>query len=143
MNTLFMMIGIPGSGKTTLANRLKTEKCRVISSDEIRKELGCLTDMSRNKEVFNILRERLRDEIQLHDVILDCTNITKSSRAKTLEGLNCLKVAIFLNKDIDTCKNNNRNRENIIPEGIIEGMHNSIEEPSYDEGFNSIITFIK
>ena len=41
MNKLYMMIGLPASGKSTIAKELsKSEEAIVVSSDEIRKELN-------------------------------------------------------------------------------------------------------
>lgn len=143
MNTLYMLIGIPGSGKSTLANKLSKSGCKIISSDEIREELGCIDDMSRNKEVFSILKDRLKEAIKTDDIILDCTNTRKSSRQDILKDIDCQKVALFLNKDLGQCKLNNQFRDRVVPVSVIEGMFNNLEPPSYDEGFDAIITYNK
>ena len=40
MNKLFMLVGLPASGKTTCGKRLaEVEDALIVSSDEIRKEL--------------------------------------------------------------------------------------------------------
>ena len=49
--TLYMMVGVPGSGKSFIAKGLN---CPIVSSDAIRKELyGSEDDQSHNGEVFN------------------------------------------------------------------------------------------
>ena len=141
MNTLYMLIGIPGSGKSTLAHKLSKSGCKIISSDAIREELGCVADMSRNKEVFSILKDRLKETSKTDDVVIDCTNTRKSSRQDILKDIDCQKVALFLNKDLGHCKLYNQLRDRVVPVSVLEGMFDNLEPPSYDEGFDEIITY--
>ena len=56
MSTLYILIGLPGSGKSTWAAMQKD--CIVLSSDEYREKLfGDATDQAHNAEVFNALRK--------------------------------------------------------------------------------------
>ena len=61
MNKLYMMIGLPASGKTTFANKIsKSEGAIIVSSDAIRKELfGSEEKQQDNVLVFEKLEERL------------------------------------------------------------------------------------
>ena len=59
-----MLVGIPGSGKSTWAENNKDIVNEVIqSSDELRKELGDINDQSKNEEVFNILHKRIKEDL--------------------------------------------------------------------------------
>ena len=59
--TLIMMMGLPGSGKTTKAHVLsRICVCPIISSDEIRKEItGSEDNQECNEEVFKVLHQRV------------------------------------------------------------------------------------
>lgn len=64
MNKLYMMIGLPGSGKSTIAKEIsKSEDAVIVSSDEIRKELGDINDQSQNNKVFEEAEKRLKQNI--------------------------------------------------------------------------------
>lgn len=64
MNKLYMMIGLPGSGKSTIAKELsKSEDTVIVSSDEIRKELGDINDQSQNNKVFEEVEKKLKQNI--------------------------------------------------------------------------------
>lgn len=64
MNKLYMMIGLPASGKSTIAKELsKSEDAVIVSSDEIRRELGDINDQSQNTKVFEEVEKRLKQNI--------------------------------------------------------------------------------
>ena len=144
MSTLYMMVGIPASGKSTMTKKLQAGGCKVVSTDEIREELGCLTDMSRNTEVFSIAKQRLRESLSKGDTVFDATNIRIKGRAEIMDcvkDLNCCKVAMVFDKDLGQCKLNNKFRENQVPESVIENMHSRFEMPTESEGFDVIVTY--
>lgn len=59
-----MMIGLPASGKSTIAKEFsKSEDAIIVSSDEIRKELGDVNDQSQNTKVFEEVEKRLKQNI--------------------------------------------------------------------------------
>ena len=59
-----MMIGLPASGKSTIAKELsKSEDAVIVSSDEIRRELGDINDQSQNTKVFEEVEKRLKQNI--------------------------------------------------------------------------------
>lgn len=79
--TLIMMMGLPGSGKTTKAHGLsRICVCPIISSDEIRKEItGSEDNQECNEEVFKVLHQRVKDELLYNKsqaVIYDACNIS-------------------------------------------------------------------
>ena len=49
MANMIMMCGLPGSGKSTYAEKLEEEGYIIHSSDKIREELGDVNDQSKNE----------------------------------------------------------------------------------------------
>lgn len=144
---LIVLIGLPGSGKSSWAKKYKrlsnNEIVDIISSDEIRIELSDVNDQSRNGEVFNIMKKRTIEGLkQNHTVIYDATNIS-SKRRKTL--LNELKkyytkaICIFKYKPILYCYEDNALRDKQVPSEVIDKMYKTIDIPSKHEGFDEII----
>ena len=64
-----MMVGVPGSGKTTYARQIPN--ATVLSSDDIRTEIGADGgDKKMHKQVFDILNERTKEALSVgNDVV--------------------------------------------------------------------------
>lgn len=149
MATLYIMVGIPASGKSTYANKLATELgCNIHSSDAIRRELcGTQQDLSRDKEMWKILKERMcKDLSSGKDCIVDATNGQSTKRINYInrvisEGIDCKKVAIVANPPFEVCleRNKSRNREQRIPYKSMLNLKRVFEEPTLSEGFDEII----
>lgn len=147
MATLYIMIGIPGSGKSTYANKFAKEiNCSVHSSDNIRKELlGTQKDLSNDKEVWRVLKERMRtDLLNGKDCIVDATNISRKKRRTYLDfikDVDCTKVAILMKTSFDESveRNNKRPSEQFVPFRAICNIQRAYQEPSLEEGFDKII----
>eukprot|EP00796_Vickermania_ingenoplastis_P007339 gene7339-5173_t len=90
--SMLVLLGIPGSGKTTWANEYK-EKVKssavIISSDAIRMHLvGTVNDRSREDEVEELLLEEVKRNIDEGNTFIvdDCPhNLKASFRAKLLD----------------------------------------------------------
>lgn len=64
MVKFYMMIGLPASGKSTIAKEIsESEDAVIVSSDEIRREMGDVNDQSKNTEVFEEVEKRLKQNI--------------------------------------------------------------------------------
>ena len=93
MNKLYMMIGLPASGKSTIAKELsKSEDAIIMSSDEIRKEFGDINDQSQNEKVFEEVEKRIKEGLLKSNVIYDATNINYKKRRAFLQKLNKIEV---------------------------------------------------
>lgn len=151
--TLFMMVGIPGSGKSTYAKDMVdnfSNENRIIdyiSRDEIRFSLLKEGDpyFSRENEVYKIFTDKIRKSLKDgHDVIADATHITWGSRhklMKAIRGIDNVKiVAIVMNTSYDTCERRNMKREGRtrVPTSQLERMWEQFEYPSENEGFEKI-----
>lgn len=150
---LKMMVGIPGSGKSTWAiaekERLQNEGKMVayISRDEIRFSLVEDNEdyFSREKEVFNKFIQVTQAALNSLDkdvVIIDATHISPASRRKVLNRLNslsdiCLTLEVM---DVPTsiCLERNASREGRakVPDFAILNMAENFEVP-HDEFKNN------
>lgn len=64
MVKFYMMIGLPASGKSTIAKEIsESEDAVIVSSDEIRREWGNINDQSQNAKVFEEVEKRLKQNI--------------------------------------------------------------------------------
>jgi predicted kinase len=137
-----MLVGIPGSGKSTYAEKLANEFTMHISSDAIRKEIygdeSCQDDHSR---VFNLMHERTIEALKNgYDVVYDATNITRKSRASILKQLPVYveKKCVIVWVPIEHCIKRDVERERTVGEEVIMTMLKRFEAPFYDEGFDDI-----
>lgn len=145
---LYILVGVPGSGKSTYANKyLKNSNTVVLSSDELRLEMfGDVNDQAHNQLVFNELFKRMRKLlIAGNNVVVDATNINKSIRynvLKQVEDLNIQRIAIVLKPNIKKCYSNDLLRERSVGKQVIDKFAKLYEEPTTAEGFNKV-KFIK
>lgn len=143
MNKLYMMIGLPASGKSTIAKEIsESEGAIIVSSDEIRKELlGDINDQSNNELVFKTVEERIIEGLKVGNVIYDATNINYKKRMAFLQKLNRLeveKIAVLVVIPYEECLERNENRERTIPKEVITRMYHNFYVPQYFEGFDDI-----
>ena len=147
---LFIMIGAPGSGKSTWVKRqLKMDIDAYVSRDEIRFNL--LQDgedyFSHEKEVFNTFIDNiamfLNEPNDIYRVFADASHLNYGSRMKLINGLKSRGVDfenvdinyIFMYTSLKTCLERNAKREGRarVPDRTIEEMYNSLSEPEHEE----------
>lgn len=91
MKPMFMMmVGLPYSGKSCYAEKLKEEFNAVVhSSDAIREEiLRDVQDQNNNGKVFDVLHRRVIEDLSNgRNVIYDATNINYKRRMDTIQRL--------------------------------------------------------
>ena len=142
MAKVYVMCGLPGSGKTTIARQIAADlDAVVISSDSIREELyGDESVQSNPSVVFNVLYSRAHAAIDDNlSVILDATNVKKRDRARVFKEFPDNEIAAFvINTPVEVCKQRNGERERVVPEYVIDRMAKSFEMPTREEGFVKI-----
>ena len=136
-----ILIGLPGSGKSTYALSESIEGI-YLSSDKIRKELyGDESIQGNPEDIFGLMQYRalsfLRKGI---DVIYDATNIVRKDRVTFISKLpkDCFVTAKIIWQSIEKCIENDFARERTVGKQIIERMAKRFQAPWYDEGFDSI-----
>lgn len=143
MNSLYMLIGLPASGKSTIAQELsKSEEAIIVSSDEIRQELlGDINDQTQNARVFEEVEKRIKEGLLKGNVIYDATNINYKKRRAFLQKLNKMqvrKIAVLIATPYEECLRRNAKRERKVPEEVIKRMYFNFYIPQYYEGFDDI-----
>lgn len=134
MPTLYMMVGIPGSGKSTYARRLRytLNNCVYVSRDEIRERLREPGDSHYEKEglVYCEFISKINKALATgaENVIADATHISKGSRFKFIKNIrnpqNIDLVYVIMDTPFETCKLRNSLREGNarVPSNVMEDM---------------------
>ena len=141
---LYILIGAPGSGKSTWAKA--QHNAVVLSSDDIRLEqFGTLDCQDKNKEVFQLLHNRLEYYTQYTDsnIIYDATNISQNRRKTIFEKhkSNFEVVVVMFDLSIEKLLENNNKREGlaVVPEHVIRRMVKDMQWPTIGVDCNSIV----
>ena len=151
MPKLYMLVGLPASGKSNWVKKQKFDsKVAIVSTDkhidEYAKSLG-KTYNDVFAEYYNIAKKLMNAEIesavnaQKH-IVWDQTNLNKASRALKLAMIpdNYLKIAIVIALPHE--KEHNRRLKSrkgkIISQRAILQMKDGYEKPELLEGFDSI-----
>ena len=140
----WMLVGLPGSGKSHKAKELADmHDANIHSSDEIRKELlGDINAQDANGLVFSTLHNRIKDDLRNgKNCIYDATNISYKRRMaflNELKNIPCEKICVLIATPYATCLENNASRDRSVPEYVIERMYRHFDMPWYYEGWDQI-----
>lgn len=142
---LIILCGIPGSGKTTYAEKYVEENHNTIhiSSDRIRAELwGDEATQGNNNEVFSLMQSRAIEALNNgQNVVYDATNITRKDRSYIIAlcpkfvKIEChvvwapISYCIYRDEFM---------RERTVGKEVIDRMLKRFQAPYYDEGIHEI-----
>lgn len=154
--TFYMMVGLPGSGKSTESERIRKacqiagQNCHVISSDSIRGELtGNEKCFDKDGEVFELMRTRSIDFLKKGEsVVYDATNMSSKRRKALLCSFpkgNYKKVCILVATPAEECVKNNELRSRgggrYVPTNAIFSLMKSFRTPVRNEGWDDIVLY--
>ena len=152
MADFYMMVGLPGSGKTTKADDIVSFlfKCNTnavrIGTDDIREELfGDASVQTDAAKVFEIALNRVVENLNNGiTVVFDATNISSKHRVSFIDNINrkCGSVynitAVVVNTDFEECRRRNASRDRKVPEEVLYRMLKNFQCPQMYEGFTNI-----
>lgn len=162
MVTLTLMVGVPGSGKSTFAEKMEKEYNALrVSRDVIRFSMVAEDEkyFSKETEVFNTFAREIAAKLFCgYNVIADATHITIKSRAKLINAVkrglklisgnenyleeNVELQAYVVRKSLERTLEQNENRKgtrSYVPESVIRRMNEQFEDISTEENFETII----
>jgi len=163
--TLYMLVGLPCTGKSTWARENCTPDTMVLSTDQYVEAWASGEGISYQaafekyyKDAERALWANLARGIRYNmDIIWDQTNLTKAARAKKLrrfkglspggagsdEGTGYSKVAVYFpvpdNHNHLLAVRSSALRPKHIPGHVIETMRGALQEPQHHEGFDTIV----
>ena len=126
---IIVMVGIPGSGKSTIArNRFPNHKR--VSLDLVN------TRQKEDEEIANCLMNG-------KDIVIDNTNTTRRSRQKYIDAAKLFGVsisAVYLQCPLDVALERNASRvgKERVPDNAVRFYNKILQRPSVEEGFDSV-----
>lgn len=143
---LIVMVGLPGSGKSTKRDELKYQNYAYISSDELRKVVaGSEEDQNHNQQVFDTFYKMLDWEMDhRYNTILDATNINMKARRRIFETIKPYRdqievTAYVMNIPIEEVIERDKSRERSVGIEVINKFLNNYQHPQKFEGFDHIV----
>lgn len=141
--TVTILIGLPASGKSTVAKGMASPFVKALSSDAIREELyGDEATQGNPADVFSLLYKRLEYSLsQGFSVVIDATNICKRERSEAIriaKKHGAKTEAVVMDTPIAECVRRNDKRERKVPDFVFDKMIAKYEEPNLSEGFDMI-----
>jgi len=139
---LVVTVGPSGSGKSTWIERhLEDHVC--ISLDEIRGELGGRSEQSRNGEVRRIAREQLREGLRRNrKIVWDATSLRRDFRdslTSLAADYGALVTIVCFPRAPRTYHRRNRERDNPVPAGVLDGQLEALQWPSRAEAHRWLV----
>ena len=140
---ILLAIGLPGSGKSTW---FRNQRITPLATDHLRLLLADDEDeQGFQDQVFRTLRSLIETRIEIGRPVthIDATNLVIESRAPFFEiasRTDSRVEALYFDVPLETCLERNRARPRQVPEHIIQEMSAALQPPSFEEGFQRIVT---
>ena len=142
---LIVMVGLPGSGKSTKAEEINEEfGIKVYSSDKIRGELyGDENAQINHGKVFGTLYYRISRALERgEDCIVDATNCSRKDRSGVFKQIRCDKpfdtVAYVVTTNVEECIRRDSGRDRTVGPEVVERFAKRFTIPSAEEGFKDV-----
>lgn len=144
MPKLIMMVGVAGSGKSTVAMRYAlTQSAIIFSSDAIRGEIYGDENCQKNPgRVFDILHQRISKTLsEGFDVVYDATNLSCKRRMnflKSIAHIDCRKECVVVVTTPEDIAERMKSRDRKVPMEVVHKQLCQFQCPNYYEGWDNI-----
>jgi predicted kinase len=150
MPTVYLLIGVPGSGKSTWLSKQDLSNAVVLSTDNYVEHFAKLNNKTYTEifksvigEATRLMHEDLRQAIRdRKDIYWDQTNLTAKTRAGKLAQIpgTYEKVAVYFPtpSDAELARRLAARPGKTIPANVVLGMKSQLEPPTLAEGFDDI-----
>ena len=151
-----MLVGIPCSGKSTYAEKLKTipywSNAVVLSTDAYIEKVAQEHNTT-YREIFEDCIDEATRQLELafieakdkgRNLIWDQTNLSRKARKKKLSKLPSLyaRGVIYFDVTLEEALRRNENREGkYIPKSVLKRMYHQLEVPTLEEGWDYVEKF--
>jgi predicted kinase len=148
-----MLVGIPCSGKSTYAEKLKTipywSNSVILSTDAYIEKQAQRCGLTYN-QIFDECIDEATRQLELafieakdkgKNLIWDQTNISRKTRKKKLSKLPSIyaRGVIYFDVTLEEALRRNENREGkYIPKSVLKRMYHQLEVPTLEEGWDYV-----
>jgi predicted kinase len=151
MPTLYMLIGVPGSGKSFWLSKQDQTNAVVLSTDNYVEHFAQLNNTTYTLifkkvigEATRLMKEDLRKAIRdQKDLFWDQTNVTAKARAPKFAQipLTYEKVAVYFPTpgDAELQRRLDSRPGKMIPVNVVMAMKSQLEPPHQSEGFDRVV----
>lgn len=133
---LIVMIGIPGSGKSTYVNEKYSNTHQIVCTDDIRKALGFIFERKMETFIHCMSETFVKAKMERGlPIVIDETNIGISHILKwrnLAEEYEYETIAIIMDTQIEICKERRKCKEGEFPEEVIDRMYRSLNNLKSD-----------
>ena len=142
--SFIMVVGLPGSGKSTfIKDFIDEDNAHIHSSDSIRKELlGDVNDQTSNSLVFETLHNRIKEDLKNGiNCCYDATNIHEKYRRAFLQEIKsipCRKECFIIATPVEECIKRDEERDRTVGKEVINKMYKTFDIPTKREGWDGI-----
>ena len=150
MPTAYILVGVPGSGKTTwIAKQNWARHCVIASTDDFVEAYARSVNKSYS-EVFekvmpdavNAMTETVMNAVSAgKDIIWDQTSTsikTRKKKIKMLPGYKMIAVVFKIPEEAEWKRRLASRPGKTIPEDVLKAMSEGFEHPTLEEGFDQI-----
>jgi predicted kinase len=152
MPKVYVLVGVPGSGKSTwIAQQEWARDCSIVSTDRwiemFARELGRtyseVFDLFMPAAVRAMSAQVALAQQQGRDIVWDQTSVSVASRAKKFASLPDYEhvAVVFATPDpAELARRLAQRPGKVIPESVVQHMINTFELPTESEGYREIWT---